>query len=201
MRPILVLGSFAVLASMASGAPYCAYEVKVKKPSGRPFANTPVGVVDQGVQISTAVTDATGVARLCDAPMHRVDIVVGAIGAGLILVKGVKPTWPELRRIVVIRDDRHWDEFTFPDECQVLLRVEDKSGAPIAGAQLDDQSWSGRAPNVASDSFGRLFRKLKSGEALDGLIRSQGRIPGHVSAKCIPGSEGEVELKVVLELQ
>ena len=199
LRCILMFGISAVSVAMAIGAPYCAYEVSVKKPSGLPFAKTPVGVVDNGVQISGAITDAKGVARICDAPVHKVDIGVGAIGEGLILVKGVKPTWPETRNIVVIRDDRHWDEFMFPDECQVLLRIQDERGMPISGAQLDDQSSKGRAPNIASDSFGRLFRKLKSGEACDGWIRLQGRIPAPISAKCIRGSEEDVELKVVLK--
>jgi len=52
-----------------------------------------------------------------------------------------------------------------------------------------------------SDGLGRLFRKLKSGGTVDGLITRQGYVPTRVSAKCIQGNEQDIELTLVLKLR
>src|SRR5260370_42578537 len=99
-----LIGLFVLCASGSAGeTAYCAYEVRVSKPSGGTFANVPVGMVERGIQIATAWTTANGTAKFCDAPFHVVDIVVGmsACGYGLVLVKNVKPTWPTTRRVLV----------------------------------------------------------------------------------------------------
>jgi hypothetical protein len=147
------------------------------------------------------VTDANGVALLCDAPVHKVDIVVGAVGQGLTFVKAVKPTWPKSRVIVVIRDDSEWDEFVFPDACQVLLRIQNEHGLPVAGARFDGRSSGVSASMDTSDELGRLFRRLKSGGSLNGSIAGRGYLSAPVAARCIKGDEKDIELRIVLERQ
>jgi len=46
----------------------------------------------------------------------------------------------------------------FPDHCQVLLRIRDEAGRPLAGAHFDPV----RSDREASDAFGRIFRSIKS---------------------------------------
>jgi hypothetical protein len=95
LKWIVILSCAAASAARTDGAPYCAYEVRVNKPSGLPFANTPVGIVDKGTQIGTGTTDANGVARLCDAPVHKIDIAVGTVGQGLTIVRASSPLGPK----------------------------------------------------------------------------------------------------------
>ena len=71
-------------------------------------------------------SDVNGVARFCDVPLHAVDIVAGTY-CGVVLVKGVNPTWPVTRNIFVTYESL-CDELTFPDHCQVLLRIHDEEG-------------------------------------------------------------------------
>jgi hypothetical protein len=201
LKWIIVFSVAAASGARTAGAPYCAFEVRVKKPSGLPFAKTPVGIVDKGKDITTAVTDANGVARLCDAPVHKIDIVVGAVGQGLTLVKAVKPTWPKTRVLVVIRDDSEWDEFVFPDACQILLRIRDERGLPVSGARFDGRSSGVLASMDTSDKLGRLFRKLRSGGVLNGSIAERGYISAPVAATCIKGDEADAEVRVVLKHQ
>jgi hypothetical protein len=201
LKWIVIVGCAAASVARTDGAPYCAYEVRVNKPSGLPFAKTPVGIVDKGTQIGTETTDANGVARLCDAPVHKIDIAVGAVGQGLTIVRAVKPTWPKTRVIVVIRDDSAWDEFVFPDACQILLRIRDERGLPISGARFEGRSSGVLASMNTSDDLGRLFRKLKSGGSLNGSIAGRGYISAPVAARCIKGDEDDIELRFVLKHQ
>jgi hypothetical protein len=178
----------------AIGAPsYCAFEVKVRKPSGVPFANVPVGIVEKGTQVATVVTDARGSAKFCDAPLQAVDIVVGTYCGG-VLVKNVRPKWPTTRDIFVTYDGPYCAEVVFPDHCQVLLRVHDEEGRPVAGAHFD----SVPSEREASDAFGRIFRLLKSGEKLEGILTKEGCVPARVSERCVRDNEHDVELNVVL---
>jgi hypothetical protein len=172
---------------------YCAFAVKVRKPSGVPFNNVPVGMVEKGTQGATVWTDANGTARFCDAPLHAVDIVVGT-QCGIVLVKSVKPTWPATRDIFVTYDDTYCNEFTFPDHCQVLLRIQDEDGRPLIGAKFE----SGRSERGVSDVFGRIFASIKSGEKLEGVLMNEGRETVRISERCVQDDEHDVELKIVL---
>jgi len=187
---LLAFSSGAMVAS-----PYCAYEVKVRNPSGIPFANVPVGMVEHGAQRATALTDSSGLAKFCDAPLQPVDFVTGTLDCGVVLVKGVKPTWPETREILVTYDKAHCGgELTFPNSCRILLRVHDEQGRPLGGAAFD----FGPSERSISDAFGRIFRSVKSGENLDGVIKLEGRMPAPISERCIRGNERDVEQTVVL---
>ena len=173
---------------------YCAFEVKVTKPSGVPFPNIAVGMVDKGTQVATAVTNSAGVSQFCDAPLHAVDIVVGVQACGVVLVQHVTPEWPVTRNVFVIYDETHCSELVLKDRCQVLLRIQDEEGHPLAGTQFD----SGRSERDASDVFGRIFRTIKSGEKLEGVLTKEGRRSALISQSCIRGDERDLELKVVL---
>lgn len=181
--------------SLVTGASlYCAYEVKVSRPLGDPFSNVPVGLVEKGTQVATVVSDAHGTARFCDAPLHAVDIVVGTQGCGVVVVKGIKPTWPATRDVFVTYDETHCRELVPADQCLVLLRVRNEDGHPLAGALLK----SGQAEQDMSDIFGRIFSSIRSGEKLQGTLTHKGLEPAHISEQCISGDERDLELKVVL---
>jgi hypothetical protein len=126
-----------VLSGAASESTYCAFEVKVNAPTGLPLAKIPVGLAKAGTQFSTAFTDTSGTARICDAPLSAVDIVVGGDVCGLVLVKKVRPTWPTTRQVFVTYTEEDCPHFIFADHCQALLRAEDERGRPLAGARFD----------------------------------------------------------------
>ncbi len=86
MRLITLLLVY-VCVGAAEEPTYCSFEVKVSKPSGVPFAKVPVALVENRTQFGTVFTDANGLARICDAPLHRVDIVVGIDLCGMVLVE------------------------------------------------------------------------------------------------------------------
>jgi hypothetical protein len=179
---------------VAAESTYCAFEVRVSKPSGVPFAKVPVGLVQRGTQFATVFTDAKGLARICDAPLHAIDIVVGGDLCGLVLVKNVKPTWPTTRQVFVTYVEEGCPHFTFPDHCQALLQIEDEKGKSLAGARFEGRP---AVPGV-SDVFGRFFRTLKRGEKLEGTVTKEGYEPARVSEQCLPEGEDTVEAKVVL---
>ena len=192
---IIAMWGFSPWSTTAMGAPsYCAFDMKVSKPSGAPFANVPGGMVEKGIQVATVVTDANGKASFCDAPLHAVDIVIGTQDCGVVLVRGVKPTWPVTREIFVTYDRAHCGELVFPDHCQVLLRIKDEEGRPLAGTEFG----SGRSERDVSDVFGRIFRSIRSGEKLEGVLRKEGREPVHISERCVQEDERDVERDVVL---
>jgi hypothetical protein len=183
-----------VLVGAAEEPTYCAFEVRVSKPSGAPFAKVPVGLVQSGTQFATVFTDAKGLARICDAPLHAVDIVVGGDVCGLVLVKNVRPTWFTTRQVFVTYAEEECSHFWFPDHCRALLRIEDERGQPLSGARFDGRP---SGPGV-SDVFGRLFRSLKRGEKLEGTVTKNGYEQAHVSEECLPEGEDTVETRVVL---
>ena len=151
-------------------------------------------MVEHETQRATVFTDTSGLAKFCDAPLHPVDFVVGTQDCGVVLVKGVKPTWPLMREIFVTYDKAHCGgEFIFPNSCQVLLRIHDEDGRPLAGAAFD----SGLSERAISDDLGRIFRSIKSGEDLDGILKTVGREPTHILERCVRGDERDIELNVV----
>lgn len=87
----LLVTFFASSVFLCADQPYCAFEVKVSKPSGVPFANVPVIMVQRNAQLAETRTNTNGEARLCDAPLSSVDIMVGFERCGAVLVREVKP--------------------------------------------------------------------------------------------------------------
>jgi len=193
---ILLHSLLAVCPTASPGAPsYCAFEVNVRNPSGTPSANAPVEMVSRGRHLAVAMTNKQGLVRFCDAPLQDVDFAVGVRDCGVVLVKGVKLTWPKTREIFITYDKGHCSgELIFPTSCQVLLRVHDQGGHALVGASFD----SGQSGLGTTDILGRIFRSIKSGENLDGVVRMEGHEPTRISARCVRGDERDVEQDVVL---
>jgi len=185
------------LAASAAEPTYCAYEVKVSGASGAPLAKIPVGMVQRESQIASAWTDTQGMARLCDAPLHPVDIVIGMSRCGLVVVRNVKPAWPKTRQVFAIYVETPCNEFVFADHCQILLRVQDEDGQPVAGARFDGIP-ADKPNSHVSDTFGRIFRTVKRGERLNGQIIRDGWEPTLVSEACLPLGDQDLERKVIM---
>ena len=77
------------------------------------------------------------------------------------------------------------------------MRVQDQAGRPLAGARFDGEPRGASGAEV-SDSFGRLFRRLKEGEKLVGTVIKEGLQPARVSAQCPELIADDFELPVIL---
>ena len=174
---------------------YCAFEVKVSTPSGEPFPDVPAAIVGAGGKEfgSEARTDKNGVVRFCDAPMQRVDIIVGFDRCGAVMIRQVKPPWLRTAHFSVIYARRTCGEFIVPSDCHVLLRVVDEKDRPVIGAHLD--TGPGGEP---SDVYGRLFRSLKESEKLEGVVTKDGYEPMRISEQCTHEDDHDIEEKVVM---
>ena len=180
---------------------YCSFEVVVRDASGSPVGGVPVGIVEHGSQGATAWTDKRGVARLCDGPLHAVDIVIGAnsCASGIVLVKNVTPAWPKTRNVFAIYSPSPCDDgFSLPDHCQLLLRVQDERGKPMMGAQFEGKQARTSPGSRSSDAFGRIFGSLERGQSLAGLITSIGYEPERVSVECTEHGTSLLEKRVTL---
>jgi len=199
MAIVLILMGFpGLFISPAEGeTTYCAFEVKVSAPSGVPIDKVPVVMIrgDRTTFFETATT-ANGVARICDAPLESVDIVVGFDVCGSVLIRDLKPSWPKTQRVFVTYVRTFCDHFGIAPGCQVLLRVQDGEGRPVAGARFDGEP-SGTPGSHVSDALGRLFRSLKRREKLEGVVVREGSEPARISVQCLD----DVELKVILRKQ
>jgi hypothetical protein len=188
---VLVISALSLCIAFASGpASYCAFEVKVSKPSGLPLPNVPVAVIQKHESVfAQTTTDATGVARLCDAPLEVVDIHVGADICGSVLVRNLVPTWPERRLVYVTYVESPCDHFLITPRCRILLRIRDEDGRAISGALFEGGGGDGQE---TSDVFGRLFRSIKRPGKLNGVVTKEGTEPARITAEC------DSELMVVL---
>jgi hypothetical protein len=193
----MLLAISAIFMPLAAAEPtYCAFEVKVSGPSGTPLAKVPVLMLRRDTTVfAETTTTKDGTARLCDAPLDPVDIVVGFDMCGSVVVRVLKPTWPKIRRVFVTYLQTFCDHLPSDNYCQVLLRVHDEKGRPVAGARFE-----GSPSDVSdvSDIFGRLFRLVRPGEKLEGVVTKDGRQSDRVSEQCIAYDEHDAELKVVL---
>jgi hypothetical protein len=198
-RLFTIAGFLALLIIPAAGqTSYCAFEVRVTGPAGAPVANVPVYLIrNQRTTLSDTITNAKGVARICDSPLGAVDIAVGFDVCGSVLVKDIKATWPTTRPVLVTYVETSCDHFVFGDYCQILLRIHDEDGQPVAAARFQGRSSSVSGSDV-SDNFGRIFRSIKTGEKLEGVITKDGRDPARISEQCLPHGERDMELKIML---
>ena len=175
---------------------YCAFEVKVTDPSGAAVAQVPVALHRQrGVVLAETTTDANGVARLCDAPLGAVEIVVGFDICGLVLVRDVKAEWPATRRVYVTYEKVPCPHFVYADTCLVLIRVRDERGEPLAAARIDRRAPTPGVGSGLSDAFGRLFLSVKRGEKVEGVITKEGYESGRFSEVCTDDIESKVALR------
>lgn len=183
-------------ASLAAPPPYCAYEVVVRDPVGQAVVNVPVGLVVDGTQRETVSTDSDGKARLCDAPLRRVDIGVGNSRCGAVLIKNLRPPWPDTLTVPVTYQRMSCEGFLGPDSCTVLLRVLDQAGQPIEGVGFYDRA-TGR--NVQeSDRFGRLFWVVPPGKVVSGAVKKEGYVPAQFAQPCVPSLVKDFEVRLTL---
>lgn len=200
MSIFLPWAAFAVAATaQTSGAGpeavFCAFEVKVTTPLGVPVGNLPVVLVAGRKEVvAETVTDGKGMARICDAPLAFVDVIVGRDVCGAVRVDRLKFEWPETQRVFVTFVGRPCDHFGVSPERHVLLRVQDEQGRPVAGAQLELKRQTGRG-SVTSDAFGRIFRVHRTGESIVGVVSKDKIYSGEVSVT----TGDDVERTVVLK--
>ena len=193
MRAICVM-TVCTAATLAA-SPYCAFEINVRSPAGSPSVDAQVEMVSNGNPPVVAVSDKQGIARFCDAPVRPVDFAIGTRDCGVILVRGLRLTWPKTRKVFVTYDRTHCGgELIFPTSCLILLRIADDEGRPLAGAELD----SGPSERHVSDPFGRIFRLIMAGEDLMGVVKKEGYEPAHVLEHCVRNDERDIEPSVVL---
>jgi hypothetical protein len=192
----VVIGFFSLcIPPIAAESTYCAFEVKVASPSGTPVAGVTVALIrGHKTTFSETRTDVNGIARLCDAPLETMDIVVGFDLCGSVQVRYLTPRWPGTERVFVTYVKHTCGFASFRTDCFVLLRIEDEAGRPVSGARFEGKPSNGPEADV-SDVFGRLFRSLKRGEKLEGVVIKEGRKSAHVSQEC----SDDTELKVVLK--
>src|ERR1700676_3526980 len=120
------------------GMPYCAFEVNVRAPDGRPIAKLPVALIrNDKTTFSESTTDAKGVARICDAPLEYLDVLVGSDICGSVMVRHLPPSWPESRRVYITYVDTPCNHFIVPPTCRVLLRIQDEGGRSVVGARFE----------------------------------------------------------------
>jgi hypothetical protein len=100
--------------------------------------------------------------------------------------------------VFVTHDQTHCDELSLVEGCQVLLRVQDERGRSLAGARFDGKPSAVSKPDL-SDAFGRLFRALRRGEELAGVVVKEGYGPERVTAQCVRNDENGIEMKIVLK--
>lgn len=130
---------------------------------------------------SEAMTDAKGLARICDAPLESVDIAVGFDVCGLVLVRSLHPKWPDTIRLSVTFDDNPCEHFALSEFCQVLLRVQDPTGKAMPGVRFVPRDpKSGKGTDVA-DSFGRIYRVIPRNRVLEGRLEASLAAPTPIS--------------------
>jgi hypothetical protein len=195
---LIFLASGATL--LAADTAYCAFEVQVIKPSGGPASKVAVGIVEGGRELTETLTDARGRARFCDAPLRPVDVFVGFASCGLVTAKQVRPLWLRTRRVLIIYDGSYCKEFgPFPTRCRILLRINDDSGRPLAGARFTEATPRNDQVSAPSDIFGRLFRVVEAEGMLEGSVTKEGYGSAPVSQTCLlREEEADREVKVVL---
>lgn len=194
----LMAGLLISLANSAKGASdYCAFEVKVTDPSGAPLAGIPVAMIQQddkefGREVRT---DHDGRARLCDAPMQQVSIIVGLDICGAVAVKAVRASWPATERLFITYEPKGCDHFGASASCTILLRLLDEYDHPVPGAAwLAEQGQSG----PASDEYGRIFKSVRDGSKLEGAVSKNGYAPVRISVPCTHEGDRAIEKKVTM---
>jgi hypothetical protein len=198
MRPqVLVLMGvlFACVPIVVAESTYCAFEVKVTTKSGAPRSQVPVLLVRgrNGTFLETR-SDANGVARLCDAPLEAVDIAVGFDVCGLVVVRNLHSLWPKTKRLFVTFEENPCNHFVLAEYCQVLLRVQDQEGRPVAGVRFNGSLPQESSGSDTSDELGRIFRLVKREARLEGAVRGNRERQASVSALVTD----DVEIKVIL---
>jgi hypothetical protein len=145
-------------------------------------------------KFSETNTDAKGLARLCDAPLEAVDIVVGFDVCGLVTVRDLHSKWPETKRIYVTFEENSCDHFALSEFVQVLMRVQDNQGRPVAVARFSTQSLDKGSGSDVSDRLGRIFRLARRNSKLEGVVQEVAGGQARIAVLC----SDDIEMKVIL---
>lgn len=178
-------------AAKASGSEFCAFEVQVRDHKGSPKPGVAVLLVQAGKGFAEEKTDRNGVARICNAPVDFVDIVVGNDLCGASWVRHIKQRWPETAVVSVTHQELPCDHFAVEDGCILLLRVRDQDGRPVKGARVE---WSAKQDAGVTDLYGRVFLKTRRREDVKGTITKDGR-RGSFSDQCVDDHERIIVLR------
>ena len=191
---LVLLGAFVSL--FGQSTPYCAFEVYFEAPEGRPIAHVPVALLRADkTTFSESLTDARGIARVCDAPLEYLDIAVGVDVCGSVIVRHLPPNWPDSRRVHVTYAETPCNHVAVPPTCRVLLRIRDAAGNPVMGARFEPARPGTRGMDV-SDAFGRVYRTVDRGSSLCGVVVKDAVRSAPISERCT--DQENVELRVVL---
>lgn len=197
----LALGGFVSVVTPPCEAQtdYCAYEVVVRAPDGRPVVAV-VTALRNGKPFASTVTDEQGIARFCDAPARPIQIQVGGNSCGSVLVRYLSPLWMKTRQVFVTFDDCS-EGFFIPGGCHLWIRVHDKHGDPLPGVLFETLSvpaW-GFEQTRLTDRYGRLFWFVPLGKTLEGRLVKDGYAGPGLRDECRSGEPSGRERVVVLE--
>jgi len=197
LQTVIGLGFYLVTA--ASGADqYCAFSIKVSSPSGRPLSGIPVAMIQgESKEFGPEVrTDGSGRAKLCDAPLEPVTIIVGLDMCGAVAIKRVTPSWPVTKQLHYTYVPEGCNHFGAVSSCTILIRVRNEEARPILGAAWTAEGISGRS--TSSDEFGRILQSVEVGRDLRGVLTERGFAPERVSVPCEPGGERLIEKEITM---
>lgn len=181
---------------------YCAFEVVVKSPDGKPVSKAGVSAIDEnGITFSRPVTDDEGRARICDVPAGLTDILVGGQRCGAVTVRYLKPYWMKTRSVFVTYQDCGGEDHAAPAGCVLTIRVRNDRAAPLAGVYFSDlvNRPAALQQTSTSDQYGRIFRFIGFGKTLAGTLVKDGYVPKEVNDQCTPGEAYQHTQVVVLE--
>jgi hypothetical protein len=180
---------------------YCAFEIHVRSSSGAAVSGRMVNAVDERGMTRGALTDAAGLAKICDTPAGLIDITVGEQRCGAVTIRHLRPNWLQPRRVVVIYDDCSGDDHVPPAGCYFTIRVRDEQDRPIGGVAFDIPAGLrqvGQQTSV-SDQYGRVFRFVPFRADLVGRFRKPGYVLQEITDPCIPGSPSRRERVITMK--
>jgi hypothetical protein len=184
-----------------SQAEYCAFEVAVKSPDGKPVVGTGAVLTRDGRIVGTAITSDAGIARICDAPFGALlDIEVGKF-CGAVAVRHLSAYWMKTRRVNVTYSNCQGEEFVALGGCEFAIRAHDERDEPLSGVVFDElqsQAAQGEQPARVSDRFGRIFRFLWYGSSFTARLEKPGYAPKVVVGDCQVGGDPVREVTLVL---
>jgi hypothetical protein len=113
---ILLAGVVSAASLLAAGQPYCAFEVKVSSASGAARGGVPVAEVrNRQNMFADSMTNANGVARICNAPLETVDIAAGFDVCGLVMIRNLHPKWPKTIKLFVMFEENACEHFALSE--------------------------------------------------------------------------------------
>ena len=181
---------------------YCAFEVLVRSPDGKPVVGAEAVLTRDGRTVGTAVTNKAGVARICDAPSDALlDVELGGNLCGAVAVRYLRTLWMTTRRVYVTYLNCAGEEWLLAGGCQVTIRTHDESGGPLSGVVFEEgapDTTPQERPALVSDRFGRVFRFLEYRRSLTARLKKPGYVQRTITVGCPVGSGPVREMTIVL---